>query len=35
MALGTVAEDGQRFVLENAEVGVFVGVDFSGHGKLT
>jgi hypothetical protein len=32
MALRTVAENGEGFVGENAEVGVFVGVDFGGHG---
>ena len=32
VALGTVAEDGERFVGEHAEIGVFVGVDFGGHG---
>jgi hypothetical protein len=33
VALGTVAENGQRFILENAEIGVFIGVDFCGHGS--
>ena len=32
VALGAVAEDGQGLVLEDAEVGVLVGVDFGGHG---
>ena len=31
VALGAEAEDGEGFVLEHAEVGVFVGVNFSGH----
>jgi hypothetical protein len=33
VALRTIAEDGERFVFEHAEVGVFVGVDFGGHVK--
>ena len=33
VALRTVAEDGEGLVLEHAEVGVFVGVDFGGHGR--
>jgi hypothetical protein len=32
MALRTVAEDGERFIFKHAEIGVFVGVDFGGHG---
>jgi len=32
VALRTVAEDGKGLVLEYAEIGVFVGVDFGGHG---
>jgi hypothetical protein len=32
VALGTIAENGQGFVFEYAEVGVLVGVDFGGHG---
>jgi hypothetical protein len=32
MALGTVAEDGESFVGEHAEIGVFIGIDFGGHG---
>ena len=31
VALRTIAEDGERFILKHAEIGVFVGVDFSGH----
>ena len=31
VALRTIAEDGERFVFEHAEIGVFVGVDFGGH----
>lgn len=33
MALGPVAENGEGLVLENAEIGILVGVDFCGHGK--
>jgi hypothetical protein len=33
MALRTVAEDGERFVFKHAEIGVFVGIDFGGHGR--
>jgi hypothetical protein len=31
VALRTIAEDGERFIFKHAEIGVFVGVDFSGH----
>src|SRR5581483_8485790 len=33
MALGAIAEHGEGFIGENAEIGVLVGVDFGGHGK--
>ncbi len=33
VALGAEAEDGAGFAFEDAEVGVFVGVDFAGMGK--
>ena len=35
VALRTIAEDGERFVFEHAEIGVFVGVDFSGHDEIS
>jgi len=34
MALRPVAEHGERFVGEHAEVGVFVSVYFGRHGKI-
>jgi hypothetical protein len=32
MALGTEANDGEGFVLEHAEIGVVIGVDFGRYG---
>jgi hypothetical protein len=32
MSLGTEAEDGEGLVLEEAEIGVLVGVHFGRHG---
>ena len=34
VSLGTEADDGSGFSLEELQVGIFVGVDFSGHGLL-
>jgi len=32
VALRAIADDGEGFVTENAEIGIFVGIDFSRHG---
>ena len=32
VALRAEAEDGEGFAFESCEIGVFVGVDFGGHG---